>query len=86
MLIIPSGVKIHLALGHTDMRKGFDSLAVLVQAELKKDPFSGHLFAFRGRRADTVKILFWDGNGLCLFTACSKAILSGPRCVSLAAP
>jgi transposase len=44
MLIIPSGVKIHLALGHTDMRKGFDSLAVLVQAELKKDPFSGHLF------------------------------------------
>ena len=39
MLIIPSGVKIHLALGHTDMRKGFDSLAVLVQAVLKKDPF-----------------------------------------------
>jgi len=68
MLIFPSGVKIHLALGHTDMRKGFDSLAVLVQAELKKDPFSGHLFAFRGRKADTVKILFWDGNGLCLFT------------------
>jgi transposase len=68
MLIIPSGVKIHLALGHTDMRKGFDSLAVLVQSELKKDPFSGHLFAFRGRKADTIKILFWDGNGLCLFT------------------
>jgi transposase len=68
MLIIPSGVKIHLALGHTDMRKGFDSLAVLVQEELKKDPFSGHLFAFRGRKADTIKILFWDGNGLCLFT------------------
>jgi transposase len=68
MLIIPSGVKIHLALGRTDMRKGFDSLAVLVQEVLKKDPFSGHLFAFRGRKADTVKILFWDGNGLCLFT------------------
>ena len=64
MLIIPSGVKIHLALGRTDMRKGFDSLAVLVQEVLKKDPFSGHLFAFRGRKADTVKILFWDGNGL----------------------
>ena len=40
MLIIPSGVKIHLALGRTDMRKGFDSLAVLVQETLKKDPFS----------------------------------------------
>ena len=54
MLIIPSGVKIHLALGHTDMRKGFDSLAVLVQEVLKKDPFSGHLFAFRGKKADTI--------------------------------
>jgi IS66 Orf2 like protein len=50
MLIIPSGVKIHLALGRTDMRKGFDSLAVLVQEVLKKDPFSGHLFAFRGKK------------------------------------
>jgi transposase len=64
MLIIPSGVKIHLALGRTDMRKGFDSLAVLVQEVLKKDPFSGHPFAFRGKKADTMKILFWDGNGL----------------------
>jgi transposase len=68
MLIIPSGVKIHLALGRTDMRKGFDSLAVLVQEVLKKDPFSGHLFAFRGKKADTMKVMFWDGNGLCLFT------------------
>ena len=68
MLIMPSGVKIHLALGRTDMRKGFDGLAVVVQEVLKKDPFSGHLFAFRGRKADIVKILFWDGNGLCLFT------------------
>ena len=61
-------MKVHLALGYTDMRKGFDSLTVLVQEELKKDPFSGHLFAFRGRKAHTIKILFWDGNGLCLFT------------------
>ena len=83
MLIIPSGVKIHMALGHTDMRKGFDSLAVLVQEVLKKDPFSGHLFAFRGRKADTMKILFWDGNGLCLFTKrCSRAASYGHRCAS----
>ncbi len=40
----------------------------MVQETLKKDPFSGHLFAFRGKKASTVKILFWDGNGLCLFT------------------
>jgi transposase len=74
MMIIPSGVKIHVALGYTDMRKGFDGLSVLVQEMLKQDPFSGHLFVFRGRRADLVKILFWDGNGLCLF---SKRIEQG---------
>lgn len=68
MMIVPAGVKVHLALGVTDMRKGMDGLATLVQEVLKKDPFSGHLFAFRGTRANLVKLLFWDGNGLCLFT------------------
>ena len=68
MMIVPAGVKVHLALGYTDMRKGLDGLATLVQEHLKKDPFSGHLFAFRGRTASRLKILFWDGNGLCLFT------------------
>ena len=68
MMIVPAGVKVHLALGYTDMRKGMDGLAMLVQETLKKDPFCGHLFAFRGRTARLVKILFWDGNGLCLFT------------------
>jgi transposase len=64
MMIVPAGVKVHLALGYTDMRKGMDGLAMLVQETLKKDPFCGHLFAFRGKRAQIVKILFWDGNGL----------------------
>ena len=68
MMIVPAGVKVHLALGHTDMRKGMDGLAALVQEQLKRDPFSGHLFAFRGKRASILKVLFWDGNGLCLFT------------------
>jgi transposase len=68
MLIIPSGFKIHLALRYTDKRKGLDGLAVLVQESLKQDPFSGHLFAFRGKKASIMKVLFWDGNGLCLFT------------------
>ena len=87
MLIIPSGVKIHLALGRTDMRKGFDSLAVLVQEVLKKDPFSGHLFAFRGKKADTMKIMFWDATGCASSpSGCSKAASSGPRCASPAAP
>jgi transposase len=67
MMIVPAGGKAHLALGYADMRKGMDGLAMLVQDTLKKAPFSGHLFAFRGKQA-MLKILFWDGNGLCLFT------------------
>lgn len=48
-------------------RKGFDGLAALVQQHLGQDPFCGQLFAFRGRRGDLVKVLSWDGQGLCLF-------------------
>jgi transposase len=68
MMVVAAGVKVHLALGHTDMRKGLDGLATLIQEHLKKDPFSGHLFVFRGKNASLLKILFWDGTGLCLFT------------------
>lgn len=68
MMITPAGVKVHLALGITDMRKGMEGLAALVQQTLKLDPFCGHLFCFRGRRANVVKILFWDGSGVCLYT------------------
>lgn len=66
--LLPPGVKVHLALGYTDMRKGMDGLALLVQEVLRQDPFTGHLFVFRGRRANPIKIVFWDGTGLCLFT------------------
>jgi transposase len=68
MIPAASGMKVHLALGYTDMRKGMDGLAMLVQGVLDRDPFSGHLFAFRGRKANLVKILWWDGSGLCLFS------------------
>jgi transposase len=67
MIAIPSGVRVYLAMGPTDMRKGFDGLSVLAQDTLKQDPFSGHLFVFRGKRGDLVKILYWDGQGFCLF-------------------
>src|SRR5258705_9795281 len=49
------------------MRCGIDSLAAKVQMALTEDPFSGHVFAFRGRRGDLVKLLWWDGDGLCLY-------------------
>jgi transposase len=57
-----------LAAGVTDMRRGFDGLAALVQTQLAAQPFSGHVFVFRGRRGDLLKLLWWDGQGLCLFT------------------
>jgi transposase len=64
----PSGVRIWLACGVTDLRNGFDGLAAIVQTELGEHPFSGQLFAFRGRRGDRIKLLWWDGDGLCLFS------------------
>jgi transposase len=67
MIAIPSGVRVWLASGHTDMRKGFDGLALLVQETLKRDPHGGHLFVFRGRRGGLIKILWHDGQGMCLF-------------------
>ena len=60
------GTRIWLACGFTDMRRGFDGLAALVQSQLEQDPFSGQLFVFRGRKGDRVKLLWWDGDGLCL--------------------
>jgi len=67
VIAVPAGVRIHLALGATGMRQGFDGLALLVQQVLRADPFSGHLFVFRGKRAGRNKLLVHDGTGLCLF-------------------
>jgi transposase len=64
----PAGVRVFLACGATDMRKGMIGLAMLVQQGLSEDPFSGALFAFRGRRAGLIKVLWHDGIGLCLLT------------------
>jgi transposase len=67
MIPIPPGVQVWLATGHTDMRKGFDGLALLVQETLKRNPHNGHLFVFRGRRGGLIKVLWHDGQGMCLF-------------------
>ena len=67
MLNWPPSVRIFLAAGPTDMRKGFDSLASVVEACMALDPFSGHLFVFRSRRGDRVKALYWDTDGYVLF-------------------
>jgi transposase len=62
-----TGAKIWLAAGVTDMRREFDGLSAKVQTVLEQRPFSGHVFVFRGRGGDIVKLLWWDGDGLCLF-------------------
>jgi transposase len=67
MIAFPSDARVWLAAGHTDMRKGFDGLALLVQETLKRDPHGGHLFVFRGRRGGLIKVLWHDGQGMCLF-------------------
>lgn len=63
----PSGTRIWLAAGITDMRKGFDGLAAIVQEHLQGNPFGGQVFVFRGKRGGLIKLLWWDGDGLCLF-------------------
>jgi len=65
MIPVPIGVRVWIATGRTDMRRGFDGLALQVQETLKQDPHSGHLFVFRGRRGDLVKVLWHDGQGMC---------------------
>lgn len=67
MISLPAGTRIWRAAGVTDMRRGMDGLAALVQSALAENPFCGHVFLFRGRRGDLVKLLWWSGDGLCLF-------------------
>jgi transposase len=68
MIPVPTGVRVWLATGHTDMRCGFPGLALKVQEMLKRNPLGGHLFVFRGRRGDLIKVIWHDGDGACLFT------------------
>ena len=63
LLSLPASVRIWLASGPTDLRKGFDTLAELVRQQLQRDPLSGQLFVFRNRRGDRIKLLYWDEDG-----------------------
>jgi transposase len=67
MIPVPSNVRVWLAVGRTDMRRGMNGLALLVQQGLGRDPHAGDLFAFRGRRGDLLKIIWHDGVGMSLY-------------------
>ena len=66
MIGLPPNTRVWIVAGHTDMRKGFDGLAALVQTAVAQSPFCGHVFVFRGRRGDILKVLWFDGQGLML--------------------
>lgn len=70
MLNPSSNVKIYLCTGHTDMRKGASSLAMLASGLTSNNVSSGAMFIFRGKSADKIKILWWDSQGFCLFYKC----------------
>ncbi len=67
MIPVPSGVRVWLAVGRTDMRRGMNGLALQVQETLRRDPHAGDLYVFRGRRGNLIKILWHDGLGMSLY-------------------
>lgn len=67
MLSLPASVRIFVCLAPADMRRSFDGLASMAEQVVEQDPLSGHLFVFRNRRGDRVKILWWDTDGYALF-------------------
>lgn len=67
MIAFPPGTKIYLACKPVDMRNGFDGLTAMAKRVFGQDPFAGHVFLFRAKRGDYLKMLYWDGSGLCLF-------------------
>lgn len=67
MITLPASVKIHVCTAPTDMRKGFDGLCGLAEHVLKEDPLSGHLFVFRNRARDRLKVMYWDNDGLAIW-------------------
>ncbi|MCC6778362.1 MAG: IS66 family insertion sequence element accessory protein TnpB [Hyphomicrobiales bacterium] len=67
MIPVPAGVRVWIATGHTDMRRGMNSLALLVQEVLKRSPHSGDLYVFRGKSGSLIKILWHDGLGMSLY-------------------
>ena len=67
MISLAAAVKIHVCVAPTDLRKGFDGLCGLAEHVLRQDPLSGHLFVFRNRKRDRLKVLYWDHDGLALW-------------------
>ena len=80
MWVFPSGMKVYLALGYTDMRKSVNGLSITVSECMEQDPFSGHLFVFCNRRRNILKILYYDHNGFALwYKRLEKSVFRWPK-------
>ena len=67
MLTLPPSVRVFMCIKAADMRKGFDGLSAMAAEVVRQDPLSGHFFAFRNKSGDKLKVLYWGGDGLCLW-------------------
>ncbi len=67
MILWPSAVKVYLCKQTTDMRRSFDGLAMMVQCVIKQNPLSGHIFVFRNKRGNMMKLLYWDNDGYAIW-------------------
>lgn len=70
MFNMSPNIRVYLATGHTDMRKGINGLSTLATNIVTENLEQGALFVFRGKKADRIKILWWDGQGYCLYYKC----------------
>ncbi|KKK66888.1 hypothetical protein LCGC14_2959560 [marine sediment metagenome] len=83
MLSFPSAVKIYLCKQPTDMRRSFDGLAMMVQCIIRHDPLSGHVFVFRNKRGNMLKLLYWDRDGYAIwYKRLEKGTFSWPDHIS----